>query len=182
MRRGRFARSRRWAFTLIELLVVIAIIAVLIGLLLPAVQKVREAANRMTCSNNVKQIGLGLHGYHRTYGHLPPAWVGQSYLPGWGWPSFLLPYLEQENLYKEMNVANGPFGAPGARYTDASSVPGQLTQTKLKVYRCPSDTGPDLNPDRGNHAMSNYRGVAGPYAELYFPFFIFNSDAGGVLI
>jgi prepilin-type N-terminal cleavage/methylation domain-containing protein/prepilin-type processing-associated H-X9-DG protein len=175
-------RLGRSAFTLIELLVVIAIIAILIGLLLPAVQKVREAANRMACSNNLEQIGLALHQYHDTNGHFPPAWVGVSYFPGWGWPSFLLPWLEQENLYKEMNVATGPFGTPGARYTDASSIPGRLTQTKLKVFRCPSDTGPDLNPDRGNHAMSNYRGVAGPYGERYFPFFTFDSDAGGVLI
>src|SRR5262249_37066653 len=145
--------NKRGGFTLIELLVVIAIIAVLIGLLLPAVQKVREAAARVSCANNLKQIGIGLHMYHGEHNRLPPAWVASSYRPGWGWPALILPYVEQESLFLDMNVANGPFGASGALYTAAANVPNGLSQKKLRVYRCPSDTGPDLNPDRGNHAM-----------------------------
>src|ERR1700752_462455 len=102
----------RTAFTLIELLVVIAIIAVLIGLLVPAVQKVREAAARTQCTNNLHQIAIGAHNHHATWKVYPPAWKGTSLDPGWSWAPILLPYVEQDNLHKQLQVTTAPFGTP----------------------------------------------------------------------
>jgi len=132
---SRFAR--RSAFTLIELLVVIAIIAILIGLLVPAVQKVREAAARMKCSNNLKQLGVALHNHHDQFNEFPRnnplvtrpsdnrAFVERP------WTITLLPYLEQDNLFRQWNLGLG--------FAEGTNRP--LVATPLSVYKCPSSTG-----------------------------------------
>jgi prepilin-type N-terminal cleavage/methylation domain-containing protein/prepilin-type processing-associated H-X9-DG protein len=140
-------RARR-GFTLIELLVVIAILTLLLGLLLPAVQKVREAANRVTCANNLKQLGLACHNYDNAQGKLPPGYLGpipneRLYGPDVdkmqhvGLLVYLLPYVEQENLYRQLQVDLDPRQLGPAWYTNPTN--WQLAQTQIKLFECPSD-------------------------------------------
>jgi prepilin-type N-terminal cleavage/methylation domain-containing protein/prepilin-type processing-associated H-X9-DG protein len=167
------AGRRRSGFTLIELLVVIAIIAILIGLLLPAVQKVRAAAQKTVCSNNLHQIVIALHAYIDANGAFPPAYQATGDDPGWGWAAMILPYVEQRNLYDAAGVQTSRFGPVGGVAT-----PNSWTQTPLSVFRCAADTGPDLNPIRANFAMSNYRAVTGPTT---YPYYYVDQDMGGVM-
>lgn len=150
--------GRRSAFTLIELLVVIAIIAILIGLLLPAVQKIREAANRMKCSNNLKQIGLGLHNYHDTMGEFPPAREEKPANIVHSWTPKILPYIEQDNLFKiyrfDVNWdAPANAGANGA------------IRQKIPIFLCPSAPQSGRHATRGcsDYAATTERNWPNPY-------------------
>jgi prepilin-type N-terminal cleavage/methylation domain-containing protein/prepilin-type processing-associated H-X9-DG protein len=155
---------RRTGFTLIELLVVIAIIAVLIGLLLPAVQKVREAASRMQCSNNLKQIALAAHNYHNSMDRFPPG-VNQLVFPvqprfrGVTLFVYLAPYLEQDNLTRDWDIVdplmNTVLPVPGRQAKTATIVP---------LLTCPSDPIRENPVDAGNnrwYALTSYGGNGG---------------------
>jgi prepilin-type N-terminal cleavage/methylation domain-containing protein len=164
------------AFTLVELLVVIAIIGILVALLLPAIQAAREAARGAQCSNNLRQLGIGLLNHHDTQGAFPPG-VHVTELNGsgthgpaaFGWGGLILPYLEETSLgaeyksipnYPDYNweTATGPGGSPQA---------GTLSKTPLSVFSCPTDVMPTINTwynaGKDPFSKSNYVGVAGMY-------------------
>lgn len=165
--------GQRTGFTLVELLVVIAIIGVLVALLLPAVQAAREAARRSSCSNNLKQLGIGIHNFHDTFNRLPPA-TSQDQQPfgpaasNWGasWMIYILPFIEQQPLYQSLTIGGGTgYGntANGPRYNDV----------QIKVYRCPSTPLPKVTTSSvpggagGRMMMPTYVVVGGAAPEAF---------------
>ncbi len=159
MTRPRPASTAAHAFTLVELLVVIAIVAVLIGLLLPAVQAAREASRRLSCQNNVRQLALGLHNYESAFRSLP--WGAKG---GWGhsWTTDILPFIEQPALAELV-----PYGEPG--YATGASIESQnfrtLATTPVSTFLCPSQAGPaKLGSENGlitGRAINSYLGNSG---------------------
>jgi prepilin-type N-terminal cleavage/methylation domain-containing protein/prepilin-type processing-associated H-X9-DG protein len=149
---------RRRGFTLIELLVVIAIIAILIGLLLPAVQKVREAAARMKCQNHLKQFGIALHAYHDSNNRLPPGGAGPTAAPfttlggSLGFQFHILPYVEQQNLYNSGSITTNYDVAPNLA----------LASTLVPIYQCPSGVVTDSQNTSQPGKTTHYYGNMGP--------------------
>jgi prepilin-type N-terminal cleavage/methylation domain-containing protein/prepilin-type processing-associated H-X9-DG protein len=144
----------RPGFTLIELLVVVAIIAILMALLLPAIQKVREAANRMKCGNNLKQMGIAIHNYHRDYKALPPSRIRDDYA---SWCVLIMPYIEQDSAYSLWNI--------NANYQSQTTA---AQQAMVPLYFCPSRRAPaklSNNDATGEFTTAPFRpGALGDYA------------------
>ena len=164
-----FLPRRGRGFTLIELLVVIAIIAILIGLLLPAVQKVREAAARISCSNNLKQIGLGSHNYHDNFGYLPNNGSNTNSYLTWCWGFQILPYIEQGNLSNNAKAADTP-PPTGANWPIALSVP-------IKTYL---DPGRGRTPGVTSINNGNSPAFAGPLTDYAINNVSFQNQPPGV--
>jgi len=170
--RNKSAQNRR-AFTLVELLVVIAIIGILIGMLLPAVQSVREAARRISCANNVRQMGLATMNYESAHMAFPATWAAAGdpetgNVDGWSVQAQILPFLEQANLYSEIDFSLSYNAAENASVNLGGEVQ-RLASARVAVYMCPSEIRDELRLNNGKpyHYPLNYAANAGDW-------FVFN--------
>jgi len=140
--------NRRRGFTLVELLVVIAIIGLLVALLLPAIQAAREAARRMSCQNNLRQIGLAMHNHHDVFGKLPMGQltkVGLAPSPGWSWCIMICPFIEQTNLVQQLNPDLANVQAVPATGTPPLPTAANALNRRIATFLCASDPGPPIN-------------------------------------
>jgi len=160
-------RARRPGFTLVELLVVIAIIGILVALLLPAIQAAREAARRTQCSNNLKQVAMGLHNYHDTYKFFPPGFVDSNpaynspidvpnNLNGLAWSALILPFIEQAPLHDEVRNDTLGFARHWERDMAGAAAVIPAARVGIATYSCPSDTMGPLNTKRSSYGKNNY--------------------------
>jgi prepilin-type N-terminal cleavage/methylation domain-containing protein len=173
------ARTRRFGFTLVELLVVIAIIGILVALLLPAIQAAREAARRTQCSNNLKQVALGLHNYHDTYQVFPPGFVdsdpdytnGKTQGPrentnGLAWSALILPFIEMAPLHDLVRSETLEFARHWERDLAGTVAVISAAREGVPTYSCPSDTMGLINTKRGSYGKNNYLGNSGNGAAI----------------
>ncbi|QDV56039.1 Type II secretion system protein G precursor [Rosistilla oblonga] len=173
------SKRSRMGFTLVELLVVIAIIGILVGLLLPAVQAAREAARRMQCSNNLKNVALACHNYHDTYKTFPTGWVNQT-LPTmttaeakWSWGALILPFIEQAPLHDQLNIGGNRIGVDLLNTTTRA-----MMQIPISTFKCPSDIAPDLNTE----TYRKLRDTAGTEYEVAGSNYIGTNSVGNAII